>query len=100
MPWWTIEDVTREQSARLLGAKPLEVCCMNSLTVNLHLLLAAFYRPTATRFKIVLEDGAFPSDEYALQSQASSSSSRSALLRGGGGARATVPCAAVTAHSL
>lgn len=70
VPWWTIEDIVHDQSARLLGAEPVEVVCANSLTVNLHLLCCAFYRPTAARFKILLEGHSFPSDEYALQSQA------------------------------
>ena len=68
VPWWTIEDETRADAAAIVGAEPREVVCMNSLTVNLHLLLAAFYRPTATRFKILIEANAFPSDEYAVQS--------------------------------
>ena len=69
-PWWTIEDTVREQCARLLGATPAEVACCNSLTANLHILMCAFYRPTETRRVILLEGKAFPSDEYALQSQA------------------------------
>src|SRR5213595_3390951 len=59
----------REPTARLIGAKPVEVICMNSLTVNLHLMMATFYRPTKSRFKILMEDPAFPSDTYAIKSQ-------------------------------
>src|SRR5947209_6097628 len=52
-----------------LGAKPIEVICMNSLTVNLHLMMATFYRPTKSRFKILMDDPAFPSDTYAIKTQ-------------------------------
>jgi kynureninase len=70
-PWFSYQDFLTEQIAVLLGAKPVEVVAMNSLTVNLHLLLVSFYRPTKTRYKIICENDAFPSDHYALQSQAS-----------------------------
>ena len=68
-PWYTYHETLREPAARLVGAKPTEVVCMNSLTVNLHLMMATFYRPTAARFKILMEEPAFPSDTYAIKSQ-------------------------------
>ena len=70
MPWFSYQDFLTEQIAMLLGAKPVEVVAMNSLTTNLHLLLVSFYRPSKNRFKIICEYDAFPSDLYALQSQA------------------------------
>jgi kynureninase len=70
-PWYTYHEALREPTARLVGAKPLEVICMNSLTVNLHLMMATFYRPTKSRFKILMEDPAFPSDTYAIKTQIS-----------------------------
>ncbi len=69
-PWLAYHEELREPAARLVGALPSEVCMMNSLTVNLHFLMASFYRPTRERFKIVIEDSAFPSDSYAVGSQA------------------------------
>ena len=68
-PWYTYHEALREATARLVGAKPLEVICMNSLTVNLHLMMATFYRPTKSRFKILMEEPAFPSDTYAIKTQ-------------------------------
>jgi kynureninase len=68
-PWYTYHEALREPTARLVGAKPLEVICMNSLTVNLHLMMATFYRPTKSRFKILMEEPAFPSDTYATKTQ-------------------------------
>jgi kynureninase len=68
-PWYSYHETLREPMARLVGAKPIEVICMNSLTVNLHLMMATFYRPTKSRFKILMEDPAFPSDTYAIKSQ-------------------------------
>jgi kynureninase len=68
-PWYTYHETLREPAARLVGAQPNEVICMNSLTVNLHLMMATFYRPTKTRFKIVMEEPAFPSDTYAIKTQ-------------------------------
>jgi len=68
-PWYTYHEPLREPAARIVGAKPVEVICMNSLTVNLHLMMATFYRPTKSRFKILMEDPAFPSDTYAIKTQ-------------------------------
>ena len=68
-PWYTYHEPLREPTARIVGAKPVEVICMNSLTVNLHLMMATFYRPTKLRFKILMEDPAFPSDTYAIKTQ-------------------------------
>ncbi|MBX9736180.1 MAG: kynureninase [Phycisphaerales bacterium] len=68
-PWLPYHQELREDAAALVGAKPHEVVVMNSLTVNLHLLMTAFYRPTAARHAIMIEDSAFPSDSHAMQSQ-------------------------------
>ncbi len=68
-PWLPYHENFRESGARLVGAIPGEVVMMNSLTVNLHLLMASFYRPTPERYKILIERGAFPSDEHAVASQ-------------------------------
>jgi len=68
--WLPYHELLREPSARLVGARPEEVVVMNSLTINLHLLMVSFYRPTPRRHAIVIEDSAFPSDSYAVRSQA------------------------------
>src|SRR5437763_11813056 len=68
-PWYSYHEALREPMAGLIGARPFEVICMNSLTVNLHLMMATFYRPTKSRFKILMEEPAFPSDTYAIKTQ-------------------------------
>jgi kynureninase len=68
-PWYSYHEAVREPMARLVGANSLEVICMNSLTVNLHLMMATFYRPTESRFKVLMEEPAFPSDTYAIKTQ-------------------------------
>ena len=68
-PWMPYHRLLREPLARLVGAQPLEVVAMNSLTVNLHLMMTSFYRPEAQRRAILIERGAFPSDRHAVESQ-------------------------------
>jgi kynureninase len=68
-PWMPYHRLLTEQTASLLGAQPSEVVVMNSLTVNLHLMMTSFYRPTKQRHKILIEASAFPSDQYAVKSQ-------------------------------
>ncbi|MGB7203524.1 MAG: kynureninase [Pyrinomonadaceae bacterium] len=68
-PWLPYHEFLTEQMAAIVGARPIETVVMNSLTVNLHLLMVSFYRPTSDRHKIVIEKGAFPSDQYAVESQ-------------------------------
>lgn len=68
-PWIPYHRLLTRQTAELVGAEPAEVVLMNSLTVNLHLMMASFYRPTKRRHKILIERGAFPSDQYAMKSQ-------------------------------
>jgi kynureninase len=69
-PWYHYHHFVEEQLAEIVGADKTEVVAMNSLSVNLNLLMVSFYRPTPTRFKIMVEADAFPSDHYAVQQQA------------------------------
>ena len=69
-PWMPYHEFITEKAAKIVGGKNNEVVVTHSLTTNLHLLMVSFYRPTKTRFKILCEKKAFPSDQYALQSQA------------------------------
>ena len=68
-PWMFYHKELKKLMAPIVGAHPSEVCPMNTLTVNLHLLMVSFYKPSHGRFKIVMEAGAFPSDQYAIESQ-------------------------------
>jgi kynureninase len=68
-PWMFYHKELKKLMAPIVGALPAEVCPMNTLTVNLHLLLVSFYKPDQQRFKIIMEAGAFPSDQYAIESQ-------------------------------
>jgi kynureninase len=65
-PWFNIEDYLAEKMAKVVGAKTVEVAVMNTLTTNLHALMIAFYRPTETRSKILIEESPFPSDMHAI----------------------------------
>ncbi|MDT7832804.1 kynureninase [Flavobacteriaceae bacterium S356] len=68
-PWMPYHEFLTENMAKIVGAKPIEVVVMNTLTTNLHLLMVSFYQPTKTKYKILIESDAFPSDRYAVQSQ-------------------------------
>jgi len=68
-PWWDYHERLSKPLAKIVGAKPSEVTVMNTLTVNLHLLMVSFYQPSSTKYKIICEEKAFPSDQYLLQSQ-------------------------------
>ena len=68
-PWWDYHERFAVPLGKIIGAKPSEVTVMNTLTVNLHLLMVSFYRPTKNRYKIICEEKAFPSDQYMFQSQ-------------------------------
>jgi len=68
-PWMHYQEYFKTSLAKIVGCKEDEVTVMNSLTVNLHLLMLTFYKPSATRFKIIMEAGAFPSDQYAIETQ-------------------------------
>jgi kynureninase len=68
-PWFSYHEIFPQQVAKIVGALPEEVVVMNQLTVNLHLLMTTFYRPSKERFKIICEAKAFPSDQYAFESQ-------------------------------
>lgn len=68
-PWMFYHKELKRLMAPIVGATEQEVCPMNTLTVNLHLLMVSFYRPSSKRFKIMMEAGAFPSDQYAIESQ-------------------------------
>ena len=68
-PWWDYHERFAVPLSEIVGAKPTEVTVMNTLTVNLHLLMVSFYRPTIKKYKIICEEKAFPSDQYMFQSQ-------------------------------
>lgn len=69
MPWMEYHKFLAAQTAHIAGANEEEVVVMNTLTTNLHLMMATFYRPNSQRYKIIMEAGAFPSDQYAMESQ-------------------------------
>ncbi|MCI4667258.1 MAG: kynureninase [Bacteroidia bacterium] len=68
-PWMPYHEFLTDSMARVVGAKPLEVVVMNTLSVNLHLMMVSFYRPSPSRHKILIEYDAFPSDKFAVASQ-------------------------------
>jgi len=69
-PWFSYHEFLTDKIARVVGAKPIEVVVTHSLTTNLHLMMVSFYQPKGERYKIICEKKAFPSDQYALESQA------------------------------
>ncbi|WP_166965878.1 kynureninase [Yeosuana marina] len=68
-PWLKYHEYLTDSMAKIVGAKPIEVVVMNTLTANLHFMMVSFYKPTKKRFKILIEADAFPSDKYAVESQ-------------------------------
>jgi len=68
-PWMPYHEFLTEAMAEVVGAKPIETVVMNSLSVNLHLMMVSFYRPSGSRNKVIIEADAFPSDKYAVESQ-------------------------------
>lgn len=68
-PWFSYHEIFPEKVSKIVGALPEEVVVMNQLTVNLHLLMVSFFRPDAKRYKIICEAKAFPSDQYAIETQ-------------------------------
>ncbi|NJX14546.1 kynureninase [Tamlana crocina] len=68
-PWLPYHEFLTKSMANVVGAKPIEVVVMNTLTANLHFMMVSFYQPTKTRYKILIESDAFPSDKYAVESQ-------------------------------
>ncbi len=68
-PWWDYHERFSEKLGKLVGARPSEITVMNTLSVNLHLLMVSFYRPSGKRVKIICEEKAFPSDQYMISSQ-------------------------------
>ncbi len=68
-PWMPYHEFLTETMAQIVGAKPIEVVIMNTLTTNLHLLMVSFYQPTKLKHKILIESDAFPSDRYAVETQ-------------------------------
>ena len=84
-PWLPYHEFVTEPMSRVVGAMPVETVVMNSLTVNLHLLMVSFYRPTPERYKIIIEKGAFPSDQYAVESQLKFHGYKSVLPASAGG---------------
>ncbi|HET8754073.1 MAG TPA: kynureninase [Salinimicrobium sp.] len=68
-PWWDYHERFQKKLSKIVGAKPAEITVMNTLTVNLHLMMVSFYRPNKNRYKIICEEKAFPSDQYMISSQ-------------------------------